>query len=84
MDGTIFETPNSGMPASGNIMLLCCILEQIEDLTARLQGPQGPPGAGYPGVPGEPGPQGSTGTCSVIYCIIFLFANGLSLHANVS
>ena len=41
--------------------------EQIEDLTARLQGPQGPPGAGYPGAPGEPGPQGLTGKFSVFF-----------------
>lgn len=41
------------------------ILEQIEDLTARLQGPQGPPGAGFPGAPGELGPAGPTGkVCS--------------------
>lgn len=43
------------------MFVLLDVAEQIEDLTARLQGPQGPPGAGYPGAPGEPGPQGSGG-----------------------
>lgn len=46
-------------------MICLSFAEQIEDLTARLQGPQGPPGAGYPGAPGEPGPQGLTGKFSV-------------------
>lgn len=42
------------------------VIEQLEDLTARLQGPQGPPGAGYPGPPGESGEQGPTGKVSRI------------------
>lgn len=43
--------------------------EQMEVLTARLEGPQGPPGAGFPGAPGEPGPQGSQGKYSKIILV---------------
>lgn len=52
--------------------------EQMEELTARLQGPQGPPGAGFPGAPGEPGPQGSAGKSNVtVLATYYLCISGI-------
>lgn len=42
--------------------IILIFTEQLEDLTADLQGPPGPPGVGKPGRTGPQGSQGLEGT----------------------